>query len=426
MSSAIKTSPSLPNDSETDHEANNKFRPQANLIDTDDEARSVKSEASTSSVFSLADSTFSLASKSSMSSVMNSGDAGERLLALLLQDEKLRPVYIDGLETMPVHKFERNLRRLLKLFAVDLKLEAETSEQTHATRFVGYQARNSAQLICSILSKEDKGKARQAELDHPSPDDEEDFLDDEDRIFGDVGVGEPDAETNLLLELEAFILRSKAFKGYRESLKEFVQAVRKVDGGMEIQILEGSPNEDEKGDLNDASHQGLRESLADDSPARGLVTPSNSWCFESISDYCRIHSSYIRGLMLGTEKQELPTGKTSIEWRCKCGTQIRDGKANCRYRLRRSCTVWLPLGGRLIRNKPASCTPRSDLCLHRHPTEILWMVESPKLEAVDLAFLLAGKFLPKESKIGGVPAFHPTITNRLPYQRAFITGIVAQ
>jgi len=68
--------------------------------------------------------------------------ATTELVSILLNDENLKPLYSKALESPKIggQGFERNFRRLLKKFAVDLKKEAEYPLQVQAARFVGAQA----------------------------------------------------------------------------------------------------------------------------------------------------------------------------------------------------------------------------------------------------------------------------------------------
>jgi hypothetical protein len=80
-----------------------------------------------SSVASIADSIFSLATASSMSSIMNTYDAGDPFITILCKDRTLQPLYQETLAKVAIERLERNLRRLLKQFAADLRKEAENA-----------------------------------------------------------------------------------------------------------------------------------------------------------------------------------------------------------------------------------------------------------------------------------------------------------
>jgi hypothetical protein len=97
---------------------------------------------SNTSIASIADSIFSNATGSSMSSVVGLTDPGERLVTLLLNDSDLSVLCREALNRVTPDRFERNLRRLLTLFAIELRKEAENPQQRSAAHFVRYRYNN--------------------------------------------------------------------------------------------------------------------------------------------------------------------------------------------------------------------------------------------------------------------------------------------
>jgi hypothetical protein len=130
-------------------------------------------------------------------------------VSLLLDDEVIKPLCAHGLSEIERKRFERNLRRLLKDFAVELRKEAECEEYRHAAHFVRLRARNSAYLICSILSKNRKGKEKAVEVEptYLSEESESDRSDD---------------EVDDLQQLEVFIKNSRAIRILRANWRAFV------------------------------------------------------------------------------------------------------------------------------------------------------------------------------------------------------------
>ena len=119
---------------------------------------------------------------SSMSSVAGSQTTSERLVALLLADSILKDLFAEAMEIFDRDKFERNLRRLLKDFASELRKEAGTAPQRRAAQFVRLRARNSAYMICDSIYKQGKPRpeivVEQEDSEETDSDDNDDDLDD--------------------------------------------------------------------------------------------------------------------------------------------------------------------------------------------------------------------------------------------------------
>jgi hypothetical protein len=170
-----------------------------------------------SSVATARESIFSLASVSSMSSVHDTQGAIERLVALLLGDSNFKSLCLEALGKFTADRFERNVRRLLQFFALDLQKEAESPQQRSAAHFVLYRARNSAHIIRGRLQT--NGDARGAPTDSVllSIEEAEDEISDE--------SSDPEGPENDpfdLQQLERFILSSKALKTLQLKLRYFI------------------------------------------------------------------------------------------------------------------------------------------------------------------------------------------------------------
>lgn len=183
----------------------------------DDSSDSGLSEqSSVSSVKSLVDGVFSIASGSSNSSVVGPAGAGEKLVALLLSDTHLSSLYQETLERVSANKFERNFLRILNFFASELRKEAENPEQKSIAKFVRYRARNSAHIVRNSLYSLDKPQediTPKFEGYH-EPIDESDESD-----IGSVSDHELDTD---LQQLEDFFLTSYAFIKLRYRLAAFI------------------------------------------------------------------------------------------------------------------------------------------------------------------------------------------------------------
>jgi hypothetical protein len=64
------------------------------------------------------------------------GGAAEEVVEVLVQKAEVRDLIAKGFQTMDVDRFERNFRRLLKEFAINLQKEAQNEVQKSATQLV--------------------------------------------------------------------------------------------------------------------------------------------------------------------------------------------------------------------------------------------------------------------------------------------------
>jgi len=160
----------------------------------------------TSSVDSLATSLFSNLSGSSRSSIQGPEGAGERLAFILFNDPVLQSLLrlLREAERFALDRFERNLHRLLVIFSKDLYEEARSGKERLVARFVKYEARKSALLICIELDPEGE---RSGLGSRDQNDSESDFEDDE---MGDLQY------------FESIILESSALEKLRANLRQFI------------------------------------------------------------------------------------------------------------------------------------------------------------------------------------------------------------
>ena len=155
-----------------------------------------------------------------MSSVAGPQSAVDRLVASILSDSVIKSLCTEGLGVFERERFERNLRRLLKEFAIALRKEAETQDERHAANFVRVRARNSAHMICTNLDHTKKAKeALDIEFENVSEESD---------------VDTSDEEVDDLQHLEAFIRGSVALDSLRDSLKNFIhsQGASKADAAQ--------------------------------------------------------------------------------------------------------------------------------------------------------------------------------------------------
>jgi hypothetical protein len=172
-----------------------------------------------SSIASFADSLLSQISGSSVSSIVDSQGAGERLVHVLLDDLSIGPMCSKALESIHVTLFESKLRRFLKEFAIELRAEARTIPQRRAAHFVRYRARNSAHLICRELME---NKIRIASENIVGTEVQQEDSSDE------SGSDRSDDVLDNMQQLELFIKTSKAIDVLRQKLSRFIESSQVV------------------------------------------------------------------------------------------------------------------------------------------------------------------------------------------------------
>jgi hypothetical protein len=145
------------------------------------------------------------------------GDSDEfltkELANFLWEDPILQNIYSVGLHDAKIgrDKFQRNFRRLLKQFAVDLKLEATRPEHSRAASFVSNQSGAVSREICIRVIGSKKIQQIPEEYRQEESSDESD--------------SEPaaDDEEYSLSQVKQFILTSFAFVTLRDNLRNFIQ-----------------------------------------------------------------------------------------------------------------------------------------------------------------------------------------------------------
>ncbi|MCJ1264418.1 hypothetical protein MMC22_004289 [Lobaria immixta] len=189
---------------------------------------------------------FSRANFSSASSIADRVEVVDQLVSLMLDDKGLEALCVDGFTRLHADRFERNLRRLLRIYALELCREASTEIETMAARFVKARVRY---MVSSIRRAVDPGSVRKAEemkslldqkvekelsvehylqtnqaIDIPKiasdfADSDISSLQEQDDRDGDF-IGR--SESADLLQIEKLIINENAFEELRESLMGFV------------------------------------------------------------------------------------------------------------------------------------------------------------------------------------------------------------
>ena len=299
---------------------------------TSDASDTSKSSTAPSTALSIS----TIASLSSMSSILGPEEAAERLVEVLFGDATLRELYHEALSRVTVERLERNLRRLLKLFAIELRKEAETPEQRAAAGFVRNRARNSAHIICNKLGRgkfvvELKSLNPTIELTLPTQDALGEISD------NNSNSDSPDDDPAELGQLERFIVTARAFESLRSNLRLFIYPDEA--GGMNNKAVHESSAENitqgadhlEKNDLqaSDCQVSGSegRANLTDD--WRTVPNPENiPW-----EDMAKVGNEvlpqeYVASLKymlskfataaqaLWRREPEIPDGKRRVRWKC--------------------------------------------------------------------------------------------------------------
>jgi tetratricopeptide (TPR) repeat protein len=211
-------------------------------------------------------SVFSLSSAGSLSSIhsLDLRSAEEEFVSFLLNDAILQPLYQLCFESdrIGAQRFENNFRRLLKLFANDLRSEAQDKVQKSAVYFVRSRARNIAHCIWREYepdragvthTEQEKGndfdvKQRLNEflgsLDKTYQQEERGFFDHaqplQTAVSHDVGAHDSSSDSDesddgsegehglfALASVKAFLLSSNAFQNLRENLQQFAHSPSK-------------------------------------------------------------------------------------------------------------------------------------------------------------------------------------------------------
>ncbi|TGO34436.1 hypothetical protein BHYA_0197g00130 [Botrytis hyacinthi] len=329
----------------------------------DDQSDNSFEFSATDSVVSVADSIFSaisLATGSSMSSLSVSQTATERLVRLLLEDAIIKPLCEDAFQEngMSRERFERNLSRLLKGFAVELRREAQTREQRQAAHLVRFRARNSAHVICSTLRKEKEQKGS----NNVSDSSRADLLNVEEEMECDLDIDDDSDSASESSEdvsddfqhLELFVKESRAFELFREKLRIFIHP-QKAQLTIASTPMAASRRDSLSSKTNnralalpeipDEFEDEITASPKDVGESRTQLTALNNFQWPSAD----IWSEIVRGVyqpiwqklaLFSNEisirgRPPVAIGKTRIEWRCKCGqriyddfTELRPGAAN--------------------------------------------------------------------------------------------------
>ncbi|KAI4200158.1 MAG: hypothetical protein LQ350_004119 [Teloschistes chrysophthalmus] len=282
--------------------------------------------------------------------------AVKEIAMLLLKDEVLEPLYEMALKQLTTDRFERNFARLLRVFATDLKTEAQSHQEASVVRFVAARAKYVASCMGKLL---DPIRTTHSQVLH-------DFLmeshEREERVelflqrqFLDVDVAdvdeivdqkdldgpeesEPDAADPAeqsplqnLQDVRDFILNSVAFRAFRQTFHDLVihgkvQNQQPADSGE--QDLDISPPdvptrpEEYSLDISDTEDSDNPQQVEDGetrpSISEGQPTlPSN--ILSALKHAWRGVAEYLELL-----ERPIPSGFRRVRWTCFCGCSLYD------------------------------------------------------------------------------------------------------
>ncbi len=290
------------------------------------------------SIFSAASVAYS---SSTYSAVLQS--AAEELEELLANDEVLKPLYKTAFQNQKigVERFQRNFRRLLKIYSRDLRDDADEDDQRSAARLVYTQATYVTDRIrkrydpvyhdeeeeMRKLKFQTTGRARQErleqylqhaqrpesileleDLDSPPLHNEAEsheaaalLTDDDDQESED---GSERRDLPNLTDVKEFLVRSYAFKNLCSSFQQFVQPERKDPTKIDTALNIHNP---------EAREEKLRS-------------------FKIIKDHFWIFSPNLPNYLFRKLRSEwkkfreppLEEHKIRIRWTCQCGDRLWD------------------------------------------------------------------------------------------------------
>jgi hypothetical protein len=270
--------------------------PVRGILQDDLDIRSDISENScTFSVVTNAESIFSLSvlSGSSMSSLHRSEDAANRLIELLLEDKIIHVLCCKALSSIDRERFERNLRRLLKGFATELRKEAKSKEQKSASHFVALRATNSAHMICNKLNQTRNGRINRVSVNKDPDDESEDGSDDSQSESSEDGL-------DGILQLEIFIKTSQSIQILRENLRSFVEQFdeqKRKANNEKVEKVEHVIAEEPR--CLEVEERGLKVQEAETYWVQQVM----AFCDEAVRTICQ-------------RPRPVGLGKTRIQWQC--------------------------------------------------------------------------------------------------------------
>jgi hypothetical protein len=266
-------------------------------IDDIDSKSDISGNSNTLSVATIADSIFSslaVLSRSSMSSLHASEDAANRLNELLLEDKVIHALCCKALSSIDRERFERNLRRLLKGFASELRKEAKSKEERSASHFVALRATNSAHTICNKLNRTRTGRITRI----PATEEQ----DDDDCSDGSQSESSEDGLDGIQ-QLEIFIKTSQAIQILRENLKSFIEQ-------FDEQNRKGNNDK-----IENVEHVVAAEPACLEVDGRSWVQQVMAFCDDALR-------------IISQRSGPVEDGKTRIQWQCV--------SSQCKHTLERS------------------------------------------------------------------------------------------
>ena len=190
-----------------------------------DESNDFMQVSDAESICSVDSKASSLSSRSSLYSHEESKTASEELTALLVNDKTLSRTFNAAFEDekSSSERFERNLRRLLKQFAVELERETQESLERAAARFTGKHAKDIAHRITQLKELESGILRNQYADERWTQRPRKVNMDESQSSDGSDSEDHDEANFVSFQNIHTFIISSKALCFLRHRVLRFVQ-----------------------------------------------------------------------------------------------------------------------------------------------------------------------------------------------------------
>jgi hypothetical protein len=254
-------------------------------------------DSETGSICSVAESVFSSLesgiTRPTASSLNSLQGMAERLAGLFLEDDAFKKSCLSALNTIARVRFERNLRRLLFMFAGMLRAEARSKDEQNAARFVRHRATNSAHIICSRLDRSNVSEIR-------------DDANEAEEAADESESDKSEEEMDNWFHLEAFIKSSKALMVLKAALLAFVKknGTTITTGAAQIDSAEDSEESPKAPRWRELWLLDINKHV--DNP--GLCT---QFLASGLSRKCSVYLE-----QLGLRRPKVKFGKVRIDWQC--------------------------------------------------------------------------------------------------------------
>jgi hypothetical protein len=187
--------------------------------------RGSSSSESSISIASIADSIFTTVTTSSRSSIYETNmqiEAPKQLAQFLLRDDVLKPLFQEALGKIGCERLERNLSRLLKRFAMDLRKESSNPLMTRVALFICKTRGRVSHITCECLEEERLVEDLAEVISTIS---EDAVLCSSDENSDAFDSDDEETDTIDFDNVKVFILGSTAIERLRQNVRKFVSPI---------------------------------------------------------------------------------------------------------------------------------------------------------------------------------------------------------